>query len=161
MRQEARKEPVICRNHHSKVSSRDEVIANGRRVIQLVSGRMTGRQAEPSGERRKPRKPEIVEVDQISTFGKTAREDHKARSNSSTGGADPRHVHKGAYVNLGDPLGRQKAGNPVVRLGHDSKEVRLHGSTDEASNDRGGKRAAERSSASEDNGTTHSGGQLG
>ena len=61
-------------------------------------------------------------------------------------------------MNLGDPVGRQKAGNPVVRLGLGPKEVRLRGSTNEASNDRGGKRAAERRSASEDNGTTHSGG---
>ena len=64
-------------------------------------------------------------------------------------------------MNLGDPLGRQKAGNSAVKLGHGSEEVRLRGNTDEASNDRGGKRAAERRSASEDNGTTHSGGQLG
>lgn len=42
-------------------------------------------------------------------------------------------------MNLGDPLGRQKVGNSVVRLSRGSKEVRLHGSTDEASNDRGGK----------------------
>ena len=34
VRQEARKEQVVCKDHHSKVGNRDEVIVNGRRVIQ-------------------------------------------------------------------------------------------------------------------------------
>jgi hypothetical protein len=101
-----------------------------------------------------------VEVDQDLSLGKTAREDQYARSHSSTGGVDLQHVRKSTFVNLGDPWVAGRLAAPTASRSYCSKEVRLHRSTDEASNDRGGKGVAERSNANGEIGTTHRGGEL-
>lgn len=68
----------------------------------------------------------FVEADRVWIPGKAAREDRiLARSNSSTGDYDLRHVYKGTFVNLGDPpipRREKKSGKPgTERPGDESK----------------------------------------
>ena len=78
----------------------------------------------------------------------------------STGGVDPQHACKNSFLNLGGPaIRRAEPATQTESKGVESQEFRSRHSTDEMSNDHGGKGVTERSRVSEDTGATHRGGK--